>query len=344
MRIIANIAIIGLLSACSGNPLANLPKLSDFSLGQDAVSVALAEALDDAPEQDTSEADTALIEDAVAAEKSAEAENNAPEERGNWFSNLFAGSNKKTVVPSVDLPVDEATPEDDVSDTPTPDVLGVTADLDAPVAVPAPARAGFFGRLFGGGGTSDGVEPTPAAITTNEPAREGLFASLTPERTGPDAELVTVGTQVGFGEIATNCEVAKRQMGTKIDSEGGYTVYDTIPNATSLRTQYITGFKDRCARQFTAATTMLGDIGTHEVVRYLPSNKKMAYSETDLAYERIKNVFCGVKQGQPCGAKLDRLAKNTTFITAYRNFGSNPTWVNILLHKGEVIAISESKR
>ena len=165
------------------------------------------------------------------------------------------------------------------------------------------------------------------------------LASGSSASNGPDQQVVTMGTVLPFGEIAINCEAKGGKLGTKVDANGRYTLYDTAPNQSTLRIHYLTGFKDNCARQFTAATSLMGDVGTHEVVRYLPSNANRAFSATDTAYEAIKSSFCRVGQGKPCGAKLDRLAKTTSFVTAYERFGANPTWSNILLHDGQVIAI-----
>lgn len=353
MRSFVILASIAFLGACSGNPLDKLTRLSDLNIPDDAVSVAVAEAIGDA--------DAALPDVAVDVDADPVATPEVivdPAAKPGFFARLLGGTTTPPVVLEADAPT---LPDDTLAPAnPTPELVGVTADVVTPteeitaapeVIVPAPKQAGFFGRLFGGTPKAPEAAPvpeaTPTAVVTSAPApspapRTGLFAPR--ERTGPDAQLVTVGTQLPFGVIATNCDVSRRQLGTKVGEEAGYTLYDTIPNATALRTHYVTGFKDRCARQFTAATSLMGDIGTHEVVRYLPSNNRMAYSVTDNAYEQIKAGFCGVGVRQPCGRKLDRLARVTTFITAYRNFGSNPTWSNILLHKGEVTAMGNAER
>ncbi len=196
------------------------------------------------------------------------------------------------------------------------------------VAQVEPPKAGLFGRMFGGGA------PVKAGFLS------GSGGAKEPDvRTGPDAQDVAVGAVLPYGEIARNCGVSRRALGVKVDENAGYTLYDSDPAQTGLRTHYITGFKDKCARQFTAATSLMGDIGTHEIVRYMPTNRGVAYNVTDAAYEAVKSSFCRVKRGAPCGAKLDRLARSTTFITAYEQFGSNPTWSNILLHDGGVIAM-----
>ncbi|MCO4846880.1 MAG: hypothetical protein KC448_02775 [Yoonia sp.] len=333
MRSLTMIVSIASLAACSGNPLDDFTRLSDLNIPDDAVSVAVVEAIADA--------DAPLPD--VAVDVVADAAPNPSVDQAakpGFFAQLLS----KPSVPTPEVP---ALPDDTfVPDGPTPELVGVTADLAAAAetTVPAPKQAGFFGRLFSG--TLIAPAPVPdarlAAVVTSAP--DAASAPSPAPGAGPDARFVTVGTQLPFGVIATNCDVTSRQLGTKVGQEAGYTLYDTIPNATALRTHYITGFKDRCARQFTAATSLMGDIGTHEVVRYLPSNNRIAYSVTDNAYEQVKAGFCGVGTRQPCGRKLDRLAKTTTFITAYRNFGSNPTWANILLHKGEVTAMGEASR
>lgn len=167
----------------------------------------------------------------------------------------------------------------------------------------------------------------------------GGVSGGTPISNGPDARVVPMGTVLPFGEIAINCEVKSDQLGTKVDANGGFSLYDTAPTESRLRTHYLTGFKDNCARQFTAATALTGSAGTHEVVRYLPSNDAMPYSVVDEAYEAIKASYCRAGRGQPCGAKSHRLAEVISFVTAYQSFGENTTWTDILLYDGQVVAM-----
>lgn len=68
------------------------------------------------------------------------------------------------------------------------------------------------------------------------------------------------------------------------------------------------------------------------------------YSAADNAYELIKASFCGTTRGRPCGRKLDRLARNTTFITTYESFSDNADWADILLSNGAVVAIGPVAR
>ena len=142
-----------------------------------------------------------------------------------------------------------------------------------------------------------------------------------------------------FCQIAPNCTVSKGEMGKLFDQNAGYAIYDTAPNGAALRTRFVTGFKDNCTRQFSAATALMGDIGTHEVVCYLPSNTKHPYSAADNAYELIKASFCGTTRDRPCGRKLDRLLRNMTFITTCESFSDNADWADILLSNGAVAAI-----
>ena len=164
-------------------------------------------------------------------------------------------------------------------------------------------------------------------------------SALTSMATGPDARQVAPGTLLPHGQIATVCGVSTSALGTRIAASAGYELYDSTPNQTALRVHYLTGFPDGCARIFSAALVLFGDVGTHEMVRYLSANAEMPYSGTDAAYEQVKAQFCGVPTGQPCGRKLDRLAAHSTFVTIYETFGTNPEWGEIFLHEGQVMAI-----
>jgi len=148
-----------------------------------------------------------------------------------------------------------------------------------------------------------------------------------------------------FGEIARVCGLRANELGTQVDAAAGYRIYDTIPNSTAPRPFYITGFDDNCARTFTGAVVVTGDVQTHEFVRYQGSNERIAYTSTDNAYEALKASVCRVGRGQPCGERTDRLNRNTQFITVYNFFGGTfsavPTrWAQILVHDGRVLAMS----
>ncbi len=224
----------------------------------------------------------------------------------------------------------------------------VAPDADT-VAMSAPAgQSGFFAEFLTALNTPAPPRDTniiEAAAGTTQPASSGgLFgfggATQQTPRNGPDALVVPFGTALPFGEIATVCDAPRGGLGTRIASVSGYEVFDSVPNSVAPRAHYITGFPDGCVRQFSAALAMTGDVGTHEVVRYTGANAGHSYSATDNAYEAIKASFCRASHGSPCGARLDALADNTTFVSVYERFGTNDTWFEILLHGGAVTAVA----
>ena len=205
------------------------------------------------------------------------------------------------------------------------------ADVEAPVQASAPVSP-----------------PEPAQADTPRRGLFGLFSGnggADRPRTGPDATDVEAGTVMPFGEIARVCGLGANELGTQIDGGGGFKIYDTIPNTTALRPFYITGFDDDCARTFTGAVVVTGDIETHEFVRYASSNERIEYTTSDNAYEALKASECRVGRGQPCGERTERLNRDTHFLTVYSFFGGTfsavPTqWAQILVHDGEVLAMS----
>ena len=230
----------------------------------------------------------------------------APRQEGGLLSRLLG---RPQPASAVDAALAEAL--DDPAQAPPEVVAEAAADV---VAAPEPTpRRGLFGIINASAGTS---EPIEDAVAGQVPPR----------------------TIMAFGEIAPTCGMNRREFGTKIAAASGYTIYDTIPNSTAPRPHYITGFNDGCARQFTAALVLMGDVGTHEVVRYSRTRVDLPYSKTDNAYEQIKTSFCRAGFGEPCGSRLERLAKRTTFVTAYESFGAAPIWAEFLLHEGKVAA------
>ena len=160
-----------------------------------------------------------------------------------------------------------------------------------------------------------------------------------PRPTGTDAEVIPPGLQLAYGQIATVCGVSARNMGQRVGTEAGFTLHDTAPGGAP-RTFYLTGFDDRCARQFTGNLVLFGSAQMHETLRYSAGFRNIAYTETDRAYEEIKGRICRADPGQPCGAQIDRLERRLTFVTVYPRFGSSPEWTEILLFDGEVIAMA----
>lgn len=194
----------------------------------------------------------------------------------------------------------------------------------------------------------DGVDvqddQVAAIATTTEPQGAGLLGGLLRGMVGggtaPEgiaaARDLPPATQQYLGEIGRTCGLSRSDMGTPVAQASGYTLYDTIPNSTQPRPHYVTGFEDGCARQFSAALATFGDIGTHEMVRYVGTEVKMEYSAADQAYEAVKSGFCRVSFGEPCGGQLDALSRRTTFLTAYDRFGDAGEWAKFLLSDGVV--------
>lgn len=147
-----------------------------------------------------------------------------------------------------------------------------------------------------------------------------------------------------FGEARTVCGVPEGDRGTAVETGASYTLYDTNPGTTQARTQFVGGLKGGCYVQFTAAMAMFGDVGTHEVVRYNPANASRRYSDADMAYEQVKASYCGAAQGESCGAKINDLARRSSFVTVYQTFGTNPTWAEIFIHEGEMIVMAREGR
>lgn len=221
------------------------------------------------------------------------------------------------------------------------------------------AGAGFFSRIFGGRDAP--ASPVPEAGAAGEaadpeaPATGGagggflarLFGGEAGGRPRTDgaAEVqdIAFGDRLAYGTIGRLCDVPDRRLGREIarfpERRPMYRLYDSDPGNTAPHAFYITGFSDGCVRQFTAALAMFGAPSTHEFLRYGQPAEVQPFSATDEAYESLKRQVCGARRGQPCGPRIDRLERNTAFVSIYERFGVNPTWKNLLLHDGEVLAV-----
>lgn len=180
------------------------------------------------------------------------------------------------------------------------------------------------------------------AVVTPEPKRGGLFS----RRRNDVVPNGAVGP-LPFGEVLQVCGVKQRDMGTAVarsQGSGTYRLFDTSPTSTQPRTQYLTGFKDGCARQFTGSLALFGAPVVHEATRYDRANTT-PYSATDAAYEKIKNRICGVSRGQPCpDARSDILERQAAFVTVYPSFGGTNEWLEIFLHKGQLVTYETRRR
>jgi len=225
----------------------------------------------------------------------------------------------------------------------------------AAAAPPASTKPRLFGFLFkrvpgevdasdvaaappGPDETGAGPEVTTARFetqATEAPERRGLFAAPGTDA-GPRADLP-------FGEVATVCKFSGRDLGKEVASSSSrpkFTLYDTQPDSIEPRTQFITGFKDGCARQFTASLALFGTAQVHETTRYNPLNTN-PYSATDEAYEKVKNRICRVGRGAFCPDRpAKRLNRDAAFLSVYRTFGGSGTWMELFLHKGRLVSHS----
>ncbi|MBV7394270.1 hypothetical protein [Mameliella sediminis] len=236
-----------------------------------------------------------------------------------------------------DVPVAEDAGQADVLPPETP---------RTPATAPAPKR-GLLGLFGAKAAAAKGEVPDPGATEAADPvelAEVSAPARARPPRRGaPDAREVPFGATLPYGALARVCDAPRRKLGKKVEGypERGskFVLYDSAPASTGPRSFYLTGFSDGCARQFTAALVIFGSPESYEQIHYGPSGEALPVSETDEAYEKLKRRVCGVRKGKPCGSKMNRLARNTVFVSVYERFGSNPRWKNILLHDGEVLAM-----
>jgi hypothetical protein len=165
--------------------------------------------------------------------------------------------------------------------------------------------------------------------------------------TGPDAREVTVGTTLPFGEIGRVCAARGSALGREVarfpERGRGYRLYDSAPGTTAPHLFYVTGFRDGCPRQFTAALAIFGAPSMYEQLRYGNASKDRHNSATDKAYEKVKSQVCSVPRRKPCGRKIKSLERDTVFISAYERFESNARWADILVHDSAVLAANIKK-
>ncbi|NIY80571.1 hypothetical protein HCZ23_13980 [Celeribacter sp. HF31] len=206
--------------------------------------------------------------------------------------------------------------------------------------VAMPVEEGFEARP-----ETHGVAPElPEQATPTEPkSRKPLFGFLQSQPKDAPVSTVKPGELLAFGEVGINCEIRPRAMGEKVDQfprEGRpvWQLYDSDPSSIEPRSQYITGFSDGCARQVTAALTMFGAAGLHEVLRYSDHSER-DWSQADKTYEKIKRQACGVGRGEYCpAASLDALERQVAFVSVYPYFGAEEDWLELLLHDGQVMS------
>ncbi|MDF0603148.1 hypothetical protein P1J78_20575 [Psychromarinibacter sp. C21-152] len=262
-----------------------------------------------------------------------------------------AGPRGPVVDPETMLPPDAPPPaeyaQDDTYVTPPPTAA----------AAPRSEKPRLFGFLFKrvpGEVTAEETEvaaaPVPAerpevttgAMATSEAPSSGRGGFLglfggndAPAADGPVADLP-------FGKIATVCGLSRREMGEEVarSGNGQFRLYDSAPDSVAPRAQFLTGFRDGCARKFTASLALFGTAQVHEATRYNPLNTN-PYSETDEAYETVKTRVCRVERGAFCPERrAGRLDRQAAFLSVYRDFGGSGSWMELFLHDRELVAQS----
>lgn len=362
------------LAAC-GDPLRNVDRLSSVELAEDTPVAQVrsdpAEAAPRglfsglfgskpaaAPEPAMAETDAAVavaLEQAAPLVQTAETEAEAPAPRRGLFGFLRKSDTPEAAgVQTASLESSAAAaasvPMEAALAAPEPQKLAEVTE-SAPAAEARPRR-GLFGLLSGARAADkaqdigDGAQVRTASLgpvenTAPEPltrARAGRDRA----HKGPDTAIVPFGTKLPSGAIARVCDLPSSRFGKEVgkfpERGRGYKIFDSNPRASGPRPFYVTGFKDNCARTFTAALALFGSPTMHEQLRYGLPSKTLPYSTTDKAYEGIKRSVCGVGKQKPCGAKIAQLEKDTAFISIYDRIGSNSSWSNVLLHKGWVLA------
>jgi len=227
------------------------------------------------------------------------------------------------------------------------DRVGRLSEVDIPADAP---RVGVHGEADRPGiltearASAAAGEPAPIRTASAGPRGGflGLFRGGASSSGSGEAVDVEPGQVLPFGRAGRVCNLPRSQLGTEVarypERGGKYRLHDTAPGTVGPHTFYITGFKDDCPRQVTAALGLFGDVGMHESLRYGAAESALPWSDTDNAYDKVKMQVCGTGRRKPCGGRIGRMEKSTVFLTLYERFGDNSRWSNLLIHDGEIVA------
>jgi hypothetical protein len=324
--------VLALLVAGCGNPLRDVPRLEEVAVDGGA-----------------GQADAFATDESADLPQVAVTTEDAPRKGLLGFLKRAAdeadGAGAEVAVQEATVP-EPGAPETDMASADAvsgdDEIVPETASVADAAVVPAEdalTRRGLFG-LLGGARTSGEDDVVAAAAGPFSGAGGRRSARSLPSVSSP---AVALGTKLPYGQMGMVCGVSPAQLGTKVDSYPetgrGYDLYDTAPGSTAPRTYYLAGFRDGCVRQFTAGLVMLGDPGTWEQLHYGAPGANLPRSEADAAYEAVKAQVCRVSEGQPCGARMRVLEKDTVFVNVYELFESSTRWKTVLLHDGDVVAM-----
>ena len=333
MRIVPVLSVVVCLGAC-GDPLSGIATLGDVDVAQSDPAAALPAADEIARDgflgTAAAEGDTAAVDAAVAAANAQTAPAEEPAKGGflRGLINRAADANPEAVEAATAKAAAEQAAEAAVDAAPADAVVIETRPtVSASVELAALPEESVSPReelgqrkrgigLFGGGRKK------------NAP------------RTGPDAQEVTYGTVLPFGQIARVCDARGKALGTKVEGTGrrGFALFDSQQGIRNKRTFYITGFEDKCPRQFTAANALLGVPSFYEDLRFGPTGKFLPYAATDKAYDTLKSKVCRAAKNKPCGKNMAKMDSSTVFVSAYEFGEHNKGWKEFLVHDGEVLA------
>lgn len=330
MRIVPVLSVVAFLGAC-GDPLSGIAKLGDVDVAQTDPAAAVVPEADEVARDGffgtaATEGENAAAEAAIAAAPAA-APKTAKPEMGGFLRGLI----KRGV---------DANPEA---------VAAATAKAKADAAADLPADAVVIEtRPTVSASVELAALPDPAVTPREELGQRkrgiGLFGGGLKKkdapRTGPDASDVAYGTVLPFGQIARVCDARGKPLGTKVEGTGrrGFALFDSKHGIRDRRTFYITGFEDKCPRQFTAANALLGVPSFYEDLRFGPTGKFLPHAATDKAYDKLKSKVCRAAKNKPCGKNMAKMDSTTVFVSAYEFGEHNKGWKEFLVHNGEVLA------
>lgn len=305
--------VLVLLAGCLGTP--ELPLLSDVEIDENAAESGLIAPDVAAPETVLEELES--VENLPGVEAKMQPVSEAVLQKPRYgLAALFGRRNKDKTTEvreeGADVGIEASDLVDDVAAT-TDSSKTEDADVAALAPAPKPARKGLFGPRR---------------------AKSSQFAQVPPE------------VMLPFGQIGLACGLRAKQLGEEVDrfpeNGKGYRLYDSNPATTQPRTHFITGFKDGCARQFTASLALLESPVLHEQLLSVKSSQGQHSTEADVVFQKIRAQVCRVGRGKACPEeRVDEMEKSMAFVTTYERFGGNANWTEILMHKG-IIAASSS--
>ena len=294
------LAISVLLAACSGG--ADIEMVE--TMPEDVVS-----AVADPADEGVGDIISGLFGGSDDADGSEAIEPQESEPRRGLFGRMFSRGSET----SMQVATDEGA-EDTTQVVPAEETATEAATI-VPASAPAPRR-GLFGRVFGG--KSDAAPEKGAALSDL-----------------PDA------ADLQYGQVVPVCGLRRGALGKEVERYpgSGYRLYDSDPSTIELRAHYVTGFSDGCPRKFIAALAVFGDPGSYETTRFEDGRNSTTFTQSDAEYQKIRARICGRPAPADCAdRRWNRLNDSTVFVSVYNRFDTSPSWADMLIHDGEIVA------